>query len=141
MIEHRNLFLTAFEKQVMTAFMEAKPIVRDSYAAVPTKKATKGIPQGTSVSLILANLAATRLDQRLERIGVGFARYADDTLIWGDSYNRICEAVEILTEEARTMGVNLIGRNHLVLAYSYRDHGKQTERSEPRGVFVSSVMI
>ena len=107
MIEDHKLFLTSLEKKIMIAFMRSIPIDSDHYTANPTVRAEKGIPQGTSVSLILANLAASRLDQRLERIGVGFARYADDTLIWGDSYDRICEAVEIFTEEAVAMGVEL----------------------------------
>ena len=107
MIKQRNLFLTTMERQVMTAFMRSQPIPSDSYSASPKESATKGIPQGTSISLVLANLAASSLDQRLERIGVGFVRYADDTLIWGDSYGSICEAVEILTEEAAAMGVEL----------------------------------
>jgi hypothetical protein len=41
-----------------------------------------GIPQGTSISLFLANVAAYALDRRLETLGVGFVRYADDTIIW-----------------------------------------------------------
>lgn len=107
MIQHRNLFLSDREKQIMIAFMRSLPIAPDCYTPIPTDHATKGIPQGTSVSLVLANLSASRLDQRLERIGVGFARYADDTLIWGDSHDRICEAVEIFAEEAAAMGVEL----------------------------------
>ncbi len=105
MIKQRSLFLTDLEKQIMTAFMRSIPIPEESYDPIPSNGASKGIPQGTSISLVLANLAASRLDQRLERIGVGFVRYADDTLIWGDSYGSICEAVEILTEEAALMGV------------------------------------
>ena len=105
MIEQRNLFLTPTEKQIMTAFMESSSVPESSYLSNQTSTATKGIPQGTSISLVLANLAASRLDRRLERIGVGFVRYADDTLIWGDSYSSICEAVEILTQEAVSMKV------------------------------------
>ena len=107
MIEQRSLFLTTMEKRIMTEFMKAMPMPDDSYKPIQTNAATKGIPQGTSISLILANLAASRLDQRLERIGVGFVRYADDTLIWASSYGSICEAVEVLTEEAAAMGVAL----------------------------------
>lgn len=107
MIGQRNLFLTSLEKQAMVAFMRSIPMTIDSYTPIPTMTATKGIPQGTSISLVLANLAASRLDQRLERIGVGFVRYADDTLIWGESYGSVCNAVDILTEEASAMGVGL----------------------------------
>ena len=107
MIGQRNLFLTPTEKQTMTAFMKSSSVPESSYTSNQTSTATKGIPQGTSISLVLANLAASRLDRRLERIGVGFVRYADDTLIWGDSYSSICEAVEILTQEVVAMKVSI----------------------------------
>jgi len=55
----------------------------------------------------LANVAAYPLDRRLETLGVGFARYADDTLIWGDSYDIVCRAVNALEETAAEMGVQL----------------------------------
>ena len=91
----------------MIAFMRSLSAPEASYISSHRGAATKGIPQGTSISLILANLAASRLDRRLERMGVGFVRYADDTLIWGDSYSTICEAVEILTQEAAAMQVSI----------------------------------
>ena len=87
--------------------MTSLALPEDMYANGSSRPLRKGIPQGTSISLILANLAASRLDRRLEGIKVGFARYADDTLIWGDSYDGICEAVEILNSEAHSMGVEL----------------------------------
>jgi RNA-directed DNA polymerase len=40
-------------------------------------------------------------------LGVGFARYADDTLIWGESYDIVCRAVNALEETALEMGVQL----------------------------------
>ena len=107
MIDQRNLFLTREEKQIMRAFMRASPVPEAMYEPSGAGAAMKGIPQGTSISLVLANLAASRLDRRLERIGVGFVRYADDTLIWADSYDSICEAVEMLTDEADAMRVSL----------------------------------
>jgi RNA-directed DNA polymerase len=67
----------------------------------------RGVPQGTSVSLFLANVAAWPLDRALERLGVGFARYADDTLIWSPDYARLCEGVDAINEEAESIGVRL----------------------------------
>jgi hypothetical protein len=46
------------------------------------------------------------LDRRLERLGVGFARYADDTLIWSDNYADIGRATNVLEDAAREMGVD-----------------------------------
>jgi RNA-directed DNA polymerase len=57
--------------------------------------------------LFLANVAAYPLDRKLEALGVGFARYADDTLIWGDSYDVVCRAANALEEAASEMGVQI----------------------------------
>ena len=134
MIDKEVWFLSPVEKQVMKSFMKSRPVPEDSYGSDEITEVTKGIPQGTSISLVLANLAASQLDRRLERIKVGFARYADDTLIWGDSYQGICEAVDILTNEAKRMQVAI---NHkksqgisLLLPRSWERNGEmRTKRS------------
>lgn len=65
----------------------------------------KGIPQGTSISLFLANLVCWRLDRDLERAGLRFARYADDTVIWSYDYVHICQAHEIISRFSGAAGV------------------------------------
>jgi hypothetical protein len=44
---------------------------------------------------------------KLERLGVQFVRYADDTLIWSNTYGEVCRAVEALCETAYEMGVEV----------------------------------
>lgn len=56
----------------------------------------KGVPQGTSISLFLANLVCWRLDKQLEKAGLRFARYADDTVIWSSDYSKIAAVVDIM---------------------------------------------
>lgn len=65
----------------------------------------KGIPQGTSISLFLANVACLSLDKSLERLGVKFARYADDTVICSDSYESISRAANEITKFSKESGV------------------------------------
>lgn len=65
----------------------------------------KGIPQGTSISLFLANLVCWKLDSDLERQGLKFARYADDTVIWSPDYSSICKAAEIVENFSKRAGV------------------------------------
>lgn len=73
----------------------------------------KGIPQGTSISLFLANVACLSLDKSLERLGVKFARYADDTVICSDSYESICRAVTEIARFAKESGVFInFGKSH-----------------------------
>jgi RNA-directed DNA polymerase len=67
----------------------------------------KGIPQGTSISLFLANLACWKLDKQLEKEGLQFARYADDTIIWSQDYTKITKALDIMTSFSQEVGVAL----------------------------------
>lgn len=65
----------------------------------------QGIPQGTSISLFLANLVCWRLDKSFERNGLKFARYADDTVVWSPDYSAICKAFSLIESFSRDAGV------------------------------------
>lgn len=94
---------TSLERSVIEAFLAVPgPCADEASSALDYK--SHGLPQGTSVSLFLANIAAAPIDKALERLGVGFARYADDTLIWSRSYDKICEASGILQAAAENIG-------------------------------------
>jgi RNA-directed DNA polymerase len=103
----RRFFVTERERRIIDAFLRAPSFETLEYSLETTCEREKGIPQGTSISLFLANVAAYPLDRKLEALGVGFARYADDTLIWGESYDIVCRAVNALEEAASEMGVQL----------------------------------
>lgn len=66
-----------------------------------------GIPQGTSISLFLANLACWKLDRHLENEGIRFARYADDTIIWSKDYAKISKAFDIISDFSKEAGINI----------------------------------
>ncbi len=66
-----------------------------------------GIPQGTSISLFLANLVCWKLDKGLEQAGLQFARYADDTVIWSDDYQKISTAYDIINDFSKNAGVDI----------------------------------
>jgi RNA-directed DNA polymerase len=106
-LKDQRFFVTEREDKVIDAFLKAPALSTAEYSLSTTARREKGIPQGTSISLFLANVAAYPLDRKLEALGVGFARYADDTLIWGDSYDIVCRAVNALEETASEMGVQL----------------------------------
>jgi RNA-directed DNA polymerase len=106
LLSDRRFYITKRERAIIDAFITAPTAPESSYPLGGVER-TRGIPQGTSLSLFLANLAGYPLDKRLERLGVGFARYADDTVIWSTSYSRICQAVDALNEASVEMGVEL----------------------------------
>jgi RNA-directed DNA polymerase len=88
---HQNGFLVSAEEElVIRAFL---------------KDRDRGIPQGTSLSLFLANLVCWKLDKSLEKTGLKFARYADDTVIWSPNYTAICDSFVAINEFSREAGV------------------------------------
>jgi hypothetical protein len=110
--EHLNevldrLFVTQVERSVINAFLTTPASLATSYQPSGGRARQAGIPQGTSISLFLANVAAWKMDRDLEDHGVGFVRYADDTLIWSTDYGRLVAAVEILETHAGAMAVPL----------------------------------
>jgi hypothetical protein len=103
-----DFLLTTREEAVIEGFLRAGPPRQPNlYVETGGAERTIGIPQGTSVSLFLANVAAWDLDRALERLGVSFARYADDTLIWSSDYGQVCEAVQNLHDLAERIGANV----------------------------------
>jgi hypothetical protein len=88
---HQNGFLISEEDEsIIRAFLS---------------KREKGIPQGTSISLFLANLVCWKLDKSFEKEGLKFARYADDTVVWSPDYTSICKAFSCIENFSRDAGV------------------------------------
>lgn len=67
----------------------------------------KGIPQGNSLSLFLANLACMELDREIERTGAVFARFADDMLVMADSYSQACDCAEAIIRHGERSGAQI----------------------------------
>ena len=66
-----------------------------------------GIPQGSNVSLFLANVACYELDKGIERVGVTFARYADDILVLADSYDKVSACANLLLSHGERSGTEV----------------------------------
>lgn len=107
-LEDAHITATAAEHRVLRQFMTApEPYKRYSELHTHEVPRTVGVPQGTSISLFLANLSAMPLDRRLEQLGVNFARYADDTVIWSEEYSQINYAVNALQAASADIGASL----------------------------------
>ncbi|WBU39919.1 reverse transcriptase domain-containing protein [Marinobacter alkaliphilus] len=87
-----GFYISEEERKVIDAFLEKREV---------------GIPQGTSISLFLANLVCWKLDRTLEGLGVRFARYADDTVIWSSSYQKVCDAFTAINDFSTSAGVKI----------------------------------
>jgi len=129
-IEALGLTMTALERSLVSAFLVApRPFTNAAEKAAGGAPRKRGVPLGTSISLLLANIAASPLDRALERLGVGFVRYADDTVIWSRDYSAICRAVDELHDASAQMGcpVNQVKSEGVRLLVS-----RETEKAEMR---------
>jgi hypothetical protein len=108
-IENFGIVWTKTEHNLAWKFLHAELQTEDSYQRYSqnTTVPTKGIHLGNSISLFMANVAALEMDLLIERTGVGYVRYADDTIIWGDSLQRVEEAVGVLKSAAARMGAQI----------------------------------
>ncbi|MGB6128887.1 MAG: reverse transcriptase domain-containing protein [Psychrilyobacter sp.] len=90
-LDENGFLITKEEKEIIKSFLNDD----------------KGIPQGTSLSLFLANVVCWRLDRELEDAGLRFARFADDTLIWSKDYTKILKTIEIMNDFSKLAGVEI----------------------------------
>lgn len=104
-IKSLRVTMTSLEEKLLQVFLSAPiPNIDPIHRTAGTGPRVQGVPLGTSISLLLANVAASPLDRSLERLGVGFARYADDTVIWSRDYSSICRAVDELHQASKQIG-------------------------------------
>lgn len=143
-VDHRFLFQmfdsmgvtrTPLEEFVIRRFLEApEPYLDLESKAIGAPQRTRGIPQGTSLSLFLANIAASGIDRSLERLGVGFARYADDTLIWSTDYGKIGAAASLLQEASLLIGAPINVEKSPGIRLLMKQEAKSAEMLSTKGV-------
>ena len=93
----RELYVSPREQKLSGAFLRFRRA--RGYSAF-LKKAfednDRGIAQGNSLSLFLANVACLELDRELEATGATFARYADDTVILCRDYEQANKCADLM---------------------------------------------
>lgn len=100
--------MTDLERKIIDEFLRCPPAYTNAEEKLEAVGARKvGFAQGTSLSLFLANIAVAPLDRALEKMGVSFVRYADDTLIWSKDYSQLCSAVDRLHAESKFIGSDI----------------------------------
>ena len=72
--------ITSIERYVLEKFMNHEYASTEDYPKAKFQKRDKGVPQGSSVSLFLANVANHDLDVELMKQPGRFARFADDVV-------------------------------------------------------------
>lgn len=107
LLSDRRFYLTTREQKIVMRFLEAPRLPTDSYQGSSTQFSKRGIPLGTSVSLFVANLMTYPIAEELEKLGVGFAFYSDDSVVWADSYEKISQAARVISGVAGDMGLSI----------------------------------
>lgn len=90
--DENGFFISPEERYIIKTFLKDRNV---------------GIPQGTSISLFLANLTCWSFDSELEKEGVKFSRYADDTIVWTQDYSKICNSFGLINRFSKDAGVKI----------------------------------
>lgn len=86
LIEKRRFVMTGAERSVIKAFLSHEYSTYPSWQTRKFETRVRGVPQGSSISLFLSNIAAHELDMELERLNGSFVRFADDVIAVAHSY-------------------------------------------------------
>lgn len=104
-LDRLGITRTPLEEHLIEVFLNSQAAASTAIEySSPGERRQAGLPQGTSISLFLANLVGTELDDRLERLEVNFVRFADDTLIWSPSYEAVVKSSIELERAAKNIG-------------------------------------
>jgi RNA-directed DNA polymerase len=86
LIDQQTFVMSVAERHLIQSFLCHQYASVSSYQTRNFKVRDKGVPQGSSLSLFLSNIAAHELDMRLERSNGSFVRFADDVIAVAHSY-------------------------------------------------------
>ena len=104
----KHLKVSPREMHLINAFLEREYAISiEDLTNNNTTKASIGVPQGCSISLFLANVAALELDRKIERISTAFARYADDTVILCENYESASRCAKVMLEHGTKAGTEI----------------------------------
>lgn len=115
------LSLTPHERHIFTEFLTHKYAPVENYSVANAVRRVCGTPQGSSASLLLANVANNSLDRSIESEAGKFVRFADDVLAICNSHDQAeklesrfvehCERSGLIINEKKSPGLLIIARH------------------------------
>lgn len=106
--KNRSIFsITPSERQIFNAFLTHTYEKKVKGRKTNIQKRTIGTPQGSSISLILANLASHELDIALASSGGKFVRFADDVNAFANDYSNALKIEEAFKQHCRNSGIRI----------------------------------
>lgn len=88
LLRDQAIHTTTLELKVLRAFLNHKSSIWDGSSWKIEGKRKIGTPQGSAISLVLANLANHELDRQLSLLSGKFVRYSDDIVALSSTYDQ-----------------------------------------------------
>lgn len=122
MNDKEQISLTPHEKHIFERFLHHKYQDYRTYSSGTFLRRHKGTPQGSSISLLLANLANHDLDTALSAAPGRFVRFADDVVAVCDTYDTAqtiekcfifhCKSSGLITNAKKSPGIAIISETN-----------------------------
>lgn len=104
----RNDFSVApAEKWIIQQFLTHRYATLKDYKNDTFVRRNLGVPQGSSLSLFLSNIAAHELDKELERSNGSFVRFADDIVCVTQSYTDALKIAKAFERHCHYSGISI----------------------------------
>lgn len=113
---NEKIGLTPHEKHVFERFIHHQYSSKENYTNNIFQRRHRGTPQGSSVSLLLANLASHDLDTTLSAQAGRFARFADDVTALCGNYQQAQSIERCFFEHCKNSGLILNNEKSLGIA-------------------------
>lgn len=120
MNDRETVSFTPHERKMFDAFLNHRYANKVDYKAAKFSRRVKGTPQGSSASLILANIANHDLDKSLAVESGKFVRFADDVVALANNYEGAiklekcfeahCKLSGLVLNKEKSPGIALISK-------------------------------
>lgn len=107
LLSQRRFVISSAERTVIGAFLTHRHTIYPSWQTKQYERREVGVPQGSSLSLFLSNIAAHDLDMELERLNGSFVRFADDVIALAHSYTDARRIELSFREHCEKTGVSI----------------------------------
>jgi RNA-directed DNA polymerase len=102
--------------QILREFLTAEVVGDDNDSDSPSDR---GTPQGGVISPLLANIVLNVLDHRVIQAGFRFVRYADDFVVLCPSLSSAEQALTLVDQTLRSLGLSLAPDKTRVTAFQH----------------------
>ena len=85
------------------------------------KRSTIGVPFGSSIACVLANIALTSIDKQIEALPVHYFRYADDFLVVTDNKDLAVKTAQLIDAAFSELRFGSKSSHRLNLSFGYDD--------------------